>query len=234
MAEKDSAARRRFRRGGAAGGGGAPALAAFAVDIAAPRTLASAAMNIAILGSGRGSNAEAILAAQAAGQLGRARVAAIFCDIPGARILALGPRFGVPAFQPDSGPFKTKFPPEIETVWANAIRAAGGDFIVLAGFMRVVKAPLLDAFAGRIINLHPSLLPAFAGLDGIGQAWRYGVKVAGCTVHYVNAEVDGGAIIDQAVVRREDADTPESFAEKIHAAEHRLLPDVIRRLSLAE
>ncbi|MDR2844500.1 MAG: phosphoribosylglycinamide formyltransferase, partial [Puniceicoccales bacterium] len=118
--------------------------------------------------------------------------------------------------------------------WANAIRGTGADFLVLAGFMRVIKRPLLEAFAGRIINLHPSLLPSFPGLDAIGQAWRHGVKVSGCTVHYVDASVDGGAIIDQRAVHRDGTDTAESFAEKIHAAEHSLLPDVIRRLSEAE
>jgi phosphoribosylglycinamide formyltransferase-1 len=188
-------------------------------------------MKIAILASGRGSNAEAVLAAQKNGLLGRARVAALFCDIPGAPVLALGERFGVPAFQPPAGQFKTKFSPEVETAWARAIRDAGADFLVLAGFMRVIKQPLLDAFPGRVINLHPSLLPAFPGLDAIGQAWRHGVKITGCTVHHVNATVDGGAIIDQEAVRREDGDTLETLAAKIHAAEHRLLPAVIRRLS---
>lgn len=188
-------------------------------------------MNYVILGSGRGSNAEALLTAQAEGRLGAARCVGVFCDVPGARILELGARFGVPAFAPATGPFKTKFAPEHETAWAEAIRATGAELVVLAGFMRVLKAPLLDAFAGRIINLHPSLLPAFPGLDGIGQAWRYGVKVAGCTVHYVDATVDGGAILDQAVVRREATDTPESFAQKIHAAEHALLPAVVRALA---
>jgi len=188
-------------------------------------------MKIALLGSGRGSNAEAILEAQRAGKLGRASVTSIFSDNAGARILTLGARFGVPAFAPEVGPFKTKFPPEIEAEWARTISATGADFIVLAGFMRVIKKPLLDAFPNRIINLHPSLLPAFAGLDGIGQAWRYGVKFSGCTVHYVNDAVDGGAIIDQAVVRREKSDTLETFEVKIHSAEHQLLPEVIRRLS---
>ena len=97
--------------------------------------------------------------------------------------------------------------------------------------MRVIKAPLLDAFPGRIINLHPSLLPAFPGLDGIGQAWNAGVPEAGCTVHWVNAEIDGGAHLGQTRVRREATDTLESFAGKIHAAEHALLPSVIARLS---
>jgi phosphoribosylglycinamide formyltransferase-1 len=97
--------------------------------------------------------------------------------------------------------------------------------------MRVIKAPLLDAFPGRIINLHPSLLPAFPGLDGIGQVWRAGVPEAGCTVHWVNAEIDGGAHLGQTRVPRTTHDTLESFAEKIHAAEHALLPAVIARLS---
>jgi phosphoribosylglycinamide formyltransferase 1 len=189
-----------------------------------------AGMKFVILGSGRGSNAEALLVAQAAGQLGKAKCVGVFCDIPGARILELGPRFGVPAFTPNPGQFKTKFAPEVEAEWVEAIRATGADLVVLAGFMRVIKAPLLEAFAGKIINLHPSLLPAFPGLDGIGQAWRYGVKVAG-TVHFVDTTVDGGKIIDQAVVRREDSDTQETFANRIHAAEHALLPAVVRNLA---
>lgn len=191
-------------------------------------------MKFAILGSGTGSNAEAILKAYRAGTLGGAEPVAIFCDIPGAKILEHGTTYGVPAFQLDPGPFRTKFSPEREAAWAQAIRDAGAEWIVLAGFMRVLKAPLLDAFPDRIINLHPSLLPSFQGLDGIGQAWRYGVAVSGCTVHFVNSELDRGAIIDQAVVRRESGDTLESFARKIHEAEHKILPDVIRRLSLDE
>lgn len=189
-------------------------------------------MKFAILGSGTGSNAEAILKAFRAGELGTAEPVGIFCDIAGAKILEHGKTYGVPAQFLDPGPFKTKFSPERETAWAEAIRAAGAEWIVLAGFMRVLKTPLLDAFAGHIINLHPSLLPSFPGLDGIGQAWRYGVAVSGCTVHFVNAELDRGAIIDQAIVRREKTDTLETFAQKIHEQEHRLLPDVIRRLSL--
>lgn len=188
-------------------------------------------MRIALLGSGRGSNAEAILRAQADGRLGRARVVGIFSDTPGARILELGPRFGVPATFLDPGPFRTKFSPEREQAWADALRASGADLIVLAGLMRVLKAPLLDAFPGRIINLHPSLLPAFPGLDGIGQAWRAGAAESGCTVHWVNAKIDDGAHLGQARVQRLPEDTLESFAGRIHAAEHRLLPEVIARLS---
>ena len=188
-------------------------------------------MRIVILGSGRGSNAEAILQAQQAGRLGRARVVQIFSDQPDARILELGPRFGVPAQFVDPAPFKTKLEGEGEARFIAALSAARPDLVVLAGFMRVLKPGFLNAFAGKIINLHPSLLPSFPGLDGIGQAWRRGVKVTGCTVHHVTAEVDGGPIIDQTAVRVEPGDTLESLTEKIHAAEHALLPAVIARLS---
>jgi phosphoribosylglycinamide formyltransferase-1 len=188
-------------------------------------------MRVALLGSGRGSNAEAVLRAQAEGRLGKAKVVGIWCDVPTCKMLELGPKYGVTARFLDTGPFKTKFSPEREQAWADDLKAAKVDLIVLAGFMRVIKAPLLDAFTGRIINLHPSLLPAFPGLDGIGQAWNAGAPEAGCTVHWVNAEIDGGAHLGQTRVTREAADTLESFAHKIHAAEHALLPAVIARLS---
>lgn len=188
-------------------------------------------MRVALLGSGRGSNADAVLRAQAEGRLGQARVVGLWCDVPTCKMLELGPKYGVPARFLDPGPFKTKFSPEREHAWADALQSAQVDLVVLAGFMRVIKAPLLDAFPGRIINLHPSLLPAFPGLDGIGQAWRAGVPEAGCTVHWVNAEIDGGAHLGQTHVPRTTHDTLESFAEKIHAAEHALLPAVIARLS---
>ena len=188
-------------------------------------------MRIVILGSGRGSNAEAILKAQAAGRLGRAEVVQIFADQPDAGILALGPRFGVPANFLDAAPFKTKLDGDAEQHYIAAILACQADLIVLAGFMRVLKLPFLSKFEGKIINLHPSLLPAFPGLDAIGQAFRRGVKITGCTVHYVTLDVDGGPIIDQAPVRIEETDTVETLATKVHAAEHALLPAVIARLS---
>ena len=188
-------------------------------------------MRVVILGSGRGSNAEAILSAQSAGKLGRARVVQIFSDKADAGILALGARFGVPAAFVDPAPFKSKLEGEGEARFIAAVNACAPDLVVLAGFMRVLKPGFLNAFAGKIINLHPSLLPSFPGLDGIGQAWRRGVKITGCTVHGVTAEVDGGPILDQAAVRIEAGDTLETLAAKVHAAEHALLPAVIARLS---
>jgi phosphoribosylglycinamide formyltransferase 1 len=188
-------------------------------------------MRIVILGSGRGSNAEAILAAQREGKLGRAGVVQIFSDRPDAGILALGPRFEVPATFLDAAPYKTKLDGDGEQHYIAAILACQPDLIVLAGFMRVLKLPFVSKFEGKIINLHPSLLPSFPGLDAIGQAFRRGVKITGCTVHYVTLDVDGGPIIDQAAVRIEEDDTLEMLTARVHEAEHQLLPAVIARLS---
>jgi phosphoribosylglycinamide formyltransferase-1 len=189
------------------------------------------AMRVVLLGSGRGSNAEAILQAQQAGRLGGARVVQIFSDRPEARILALGDRFGVPARFLDPGPFKTKFDEAGETRYLDAIRACAPGLIVLAGFMRILKPRFIAEHPQKIINLHPSLLPSFPGLDAIGQAWRRGVKITGCTVHEVTCEVDGGPILDQTAVRIEPDDTLETLEARVHAAEHALLPAVIARLS---
>lgn len=188
-------------------------------------------MRVALLGSGRGSNAAAVLRAAATGNLGRANVVGIWCDIPDAGILDLGPQFNIPAVFLDPGPFRTKFSPEREMAWAQALKAANVDLVVLAGFMRVIKAPLLNAFPGRILNLHPSLLPDFPGLDGIGQTWRAGVPEGGCTVHWVTAELDAGAPLGQKRVARLPSDTEASFAARVHEAEHQLLPAVIAQLS---
>jgi len=187
--------------------------------------------NIVLLGSGRGSNAEAVLEAQRAGKLGRARVVGILCDQPNARMLELGPRFGVPALYIDPAPFKTKLEGPAEQKYIDQIRAWSADLVVLAGFMRVIKAGFLNAFAGHIINLHPSLLPAFPGLDGIKQAFDARVPVTGCTVHEVNAHIDAGRILRQTEVRIMPTDTLDSLAAKVHAAEHALLPAVIAELS---
>jgi phosphoribosylglycinamide formyltransferase-1 len=191
-------------------------------------------MRVVILGSGRGSNAEAILLAQRRGELGAARVVAIFSDKADAPILALGARFGVAARFIDPAPFRTKLEGAGEARFIEAVAGEEPGLVVLAGFMRVLKPGFLGAFAGRIINLHPSLLPSFPGLDAIGQALRRGVKITGCTVHGVTAEVDGGPILDQAAVRVEAGDTQDTLSTRVHAAEHALLPAVIARLASAD
>jgi len=188
-------------------------------------------MRVAILGSGRGSNAEALLRAQAEGRLGRARIIGLWSDLPDAGILGLGPRHGVPATHLDPGPFRTKFSPEREAAWAAALKAAGAELVEIKDFPARRDVGAAESFPRRILNLHPTLLPAFPGLDGIGQAFRRGVKITGCTVHHVTLEVDGGPILDQAAVRIEETDTLETLARKVHAAEHALLPATIARLS---
>lgn len=191
-------------------------------------------MKIVILGSGAGSNAEAILRMEGEGTLGQASVQAVFSDNPKAGILEHARNFGKPAQFISAEPFKTKLDGKSEAVWISAMQACDPDLVVLAGFMRVLKPPFLQAFQNKIINLHPSLLPSFPGLHGIRQAFEYGVKVTGCTVHWVNEVVDGGVVIDQVEVRVSDEDDLESLEAKIHAVEHGLLPDVIRRLSTGE
>jgi phosphoribosylglycinamide formyltransferase-1 len=191
-------------------------------------------MKIGILGSGRGSNAEALLKSWSSGQLGRAEPRLILSDVEDARILELGARFGVEAKYVDPGRFRTKLEGEGEDRYIETLQSADVDVVVLAGFMRVIKAGFLEAFPRRIINLHPSLLPSFKGLHAIEQAWDYGVRVTGCSVHLVTGELDGGPILDQAVVRIEEGMALPDLETAVHEAEHRLLPSVIERLSTGE
>lgn len=188
-------------------------------------------MNIAILGSGTGSNAEAILRAWQEGRLGNARPVGLLCDNPQARMLTLGEHFGVPARFLEPGPFKTRMSTEAEEAYVAQLRNWDTDLVVLAGFMRVIKAPLLNAYAGRIINLHPSLLPKYPGLHSIARAFEAGERESGCTVHWVNATIDGGAIIAQRAVSITPEDNLEALTTKVHSAEHELLPAVICELS---
>lgn len=188
-------------------------------------------MKFVILGSGTGSNAEAILKAWRENRLGKAVPAAIISDIPTARILTLGEQYGVPAHFISPGPYKTKMGEDAEKEYVKAIRDTGAGLVVLAGFMRVIHDGFLQSFPRRIINLHPSLLPSFPGLHAIKQAYDHGVKVTGCTVHWVTAGLDAGPILDQTAVRIEKTDTLETLEAKVHAAEHQLLPSVIAALA---
>ncbi|HAE10232.1 MAG TPA: phosphoribosylglycinamide formyltransferase, partial [Opitutae bacterium] len=128
-------------------------------------------MNTVILGSGKGSNAEAVLRAQAGQLLGNARVKAILADVPDAGILRIAQENGVESHSLEGGSFKTKLDERTEEIWIEKIRSLDPELIVLAGFMRVLKSPFLDAFGGRVINLHPSLLPSFKGLNAINRAF---------------------------------------------------------------
>lgn len=188
-------------------------------------------MRIVILGSGTGSNARKLLELEAAKKLGKAKIVGLVSDHKEAGILGHAADFEKRACYVDAGKFKTKFTPESEEMYISVIKKMEPDLIVLAGFMRVIGKGFIEAFKGKIINLHPSLLPSFPGLNAIKQAFQAKVKVTGCTVHWVVPEVDAGPIIDQATVRVEPEDTLESLTQKVHQAEHQLLPSVIKELS---
>ena len=186
---------------------------------------------IVILGSGRGTNAEALLKSESKKKLGAAKVAALISDREDAGILSLGQKYKVPAIFLDPGRKGARMTDEAEQAYIERIQSFSPKLIILAGFMRIIKRPFIEAFEGRMINLHPSLLPSFPGISGIQQAYEYGVKITGCTTHWVTPELDAGPIIDQRVVPIEDSDTLEVLTKKVHIAEHALLPDVVTRLS---
>jgi phosphoribosylglycinamide formyltransferase-1 len=189
---------------------------------------------IVILGSGRGTNAEALLRSESKKKLGAAKVAALISDHEDAGILALGQKYKVPAIFIDPGRKGARMTDEAEQSYIERIQSFSPKLIVLAGFMRIIKHPFIEAFEGRMINLHPSLLPSFPGISGIQQAYEYGVKITGCTTHWVTPELDAGPIIDQKVVRIDESDTLKVLIKKVHIAEHALLPDVVTRLSKGE
>jgi phosphoribosylglycinamide formyltransferase-1 len=158
----------------------------------------------------------------------------LISDHEDAGILALGQKYKVPAIFIDPGRKGARMTDEAEQSYIERIQSFSPKLIVLAGFMRIIKRPFIEAFEGRMINLHPSLLPSFPGISGIQQAYEYGVKITGCTTHWVTPEIDAGPIIDQKVVPIEDSDTLEVLTKKVHIAEHALLPDVVTRLSKDE
>jgi phosphoribosylglycinamide formyltransferase-1 len=188
---------------------------------------------IGVLGSGKGSNFVAIADACAAGQI-PGQVALVISDVADAAILERARERNTPARFIPPGKFRTKLDEAAEREYVAALRAAQVDLIALAGFMRVLKGDFLAAFAGRIVNIHPSLLPSFPGLEAWKQAFDYGVKVTGCTVHFVDAGVDSGPILAQQTVPVLDGDTPASLHQRIHAAEHELYPRCIAALARDE
>ena len=188
-------------------------------------------MRIVILGSGTGSNAEAILNSSANGQLDKAEVVGIFSDVKDSNILKHSKDFDVPALYIDPGNKNSVINKDQEKNWIYKIKALNPDLIVLAGFMRILSKNILLEFDYRVINLHPSLLPSFPGLHAIEKVFHKKVKITGCTVHWVNEDIDEGEIIAQAPVRIMDSDDIELVKQKVHAAEHMLLPWVIRDLA---
>src|SRR5689334_7433882 len=181
---------------------------------------------IAILGSGKGSNCRAILERIRSGNL-QAEVRVVVSDVIDAPILDMAAEFDIANTYLPPGRFRTRLEPEIEEQLVRMLRDAGVELVVLAGFMRVLHEPMLKAFPRRIINVHPSLLPKFPGLEAWKQALAAGESVTGCTVHYVDEQIDHGQILGQKETKILSSDNAESLHERIQVLEHELYPAVI-------
>ena len=187
-------------------------------------------LHLGVLGSGAGSNMQSIVDAIAAGGLD-AEIRLVLADFPDAKILERAERHGIPRRYLDCAPWKTKLEGPAEDLCIELLKAAGVDTVVLAGFMRIVKPKLLAAFPNRVLNIHPALLPAFPGVHGWTQALEYGCKVAGVTVHFVDAGTDSGPIIVQKAVPVLEDDTPESLHARIQVQEHIAYPEALNIVS---
>ena len=189
-----------------------------------------AKLKLGVLGSGSGSNMQSIVDAIEAGELD-AEVTLVLADFPDAKILDRARRHGIPCEYLDCSPWKTKLEGPAEDRCIEMLKAAGVDVVVLAGFMRIVKSKLLAAFPNRVLNIHPALLPAFPGVHSWTQALDYGCKVAGVTVHFVDAGTDSGPIIVQKAVEVLEDDTPESLHARIQVQEHIAYPEALNILA---
>jgi phosphoribosylglycinamide formyltransferase-1 len=183
---------------------------------------------LGILGSGKGSNCRAVLEQISSGNL-EAEARLVVSDVFDAGILDIAREFGVANVYLPPGKFRTRLEPNVEMELVRLLKEAGVELVVLAGFMRLLKEPMLGAYPGRIINIHPSLLPKFPGIESWKQALDAGEKVTGCSVHYVDAGIDSGEIIAQRKVLVLPGDTPESLHVRIQVAERALYPEVIAR-----
>lgn len=187
-----------------------------------------AGLKIAVFASGQGSNFQALADAVHAGRLD-VTIELLVCDKPQAPVVGRAERAGIDTwvFKPKDYPSREAYETEI----LAELERRGIELIVLAGYMRIITPVLVEPYYGRMINIHPALLPSFPGVNGIGQALDYGVKVTGVTVHYVDGGMDSGPIIAQRVVEVADSDTEETLAPRIHAAEQALLPGVVQQIA---
>ena len=186
---------------------------------------------LGIIGSGEGTNFSAIAAAIARGELA-ATIAIVISDVPGSGILTKARALGLPAHFLDPGPWKTRLDDSAQQQLANELLAARTDLVICAGFMRRLKEPVLRVFPRRIVNVHPSLLPQFAGCDAIGMALDAGVSETGCTVHLVNEDIDSGEVLAQSRVPVLPGDTRATLLARVHEAEHALYPRAIGEYAL--
>ncbi|NPA13030.1 MAG: phosphoribosylglycinamide formyltransferase [Aquificae bacterium] len=181
--------------------------------------------SIVVLASGRGSNFKAIAQAVKEGKI-KASIKLVISNKKGANVLDLAEKFGIPAEFVDPSLFSSR--EEYDSFLVERIKKVNPDLILLAGYLRILSQPFLKAFKGKILNIHPSLTPAFRGLNAQKQAIQFGAKYSGCTVHFVGEELDYGEVIIQAVVPITPQDTPETLSEKILKWEHRIYPQAVK------
>jgi len=191
---------------------------------------ASKTFRLGLLGSGKGSNAAAIADACASGQI-PAQIAMVLSDVADAGILRQARERGLPAAFIAPGKFRAKLDEPAEAAYIRALQEARVDLVALAGFMRILQGGFLQAFAQRVVNIHPALLPAFPGLEAWKQALEYGVKFTGATVHFVDLGIDTGPIIAQRTVPVLPGDTPETLHARIQEAERVVYPATIAALA---
>ena len=189
----------------------------------------SSKTKIAILGSGKGSNFVS-LAKACENDILHAEITLVISDVEQASILERAEEFGIPNMHINPGNFRTKLDDAAEATYIEAINKSGAKWVALAGFMRILKGDFLRAFEQKVINIHPSLLPAFPGLEAWKQAYDYGVKVTGCTVHLVDQGIDTGRILAQGVVPVLKDDTSATLHQRIQEEEHRLYPKTLEQL----
>jgi phosphoribosylglycinamide formyltransferase-1 len=184
-------------------------------------------MGVAVLASGRGTNFESLARACASDDF-PAAIRVLITDNPGAGAIAIADSFGIEHAVVDCGPKRGSMSAESSEEMARICAERGIELVCLAGFMRIVRGALMAAYRGRMLNIHPALLPSFKGLDGQRQALEYGVRWSGCTVHFVDEGVDTGPIVIQRVVPVLDDDTVESLGARILVEEHRAYPEAVR------
>jgi len=182
-------------------------------------------MNIAVFASGKGTNFSAVVRAKKLGKI-TADISLLVCDNPQASVISKAKRAGIEVFLIKRGDFASKR--DFEDRIIKRLEEAGIDLIVLAGFMHMLSPEFVERFKFKILNIHPAILPLFKGTQGIKDAFEYGVKITGVTVHFVDAEMDHGPIILQAPVKIDEQDTLESLESKIHKIEHKIYPEAIR------
>ncbi|MBI4832261.1 MAG: phosphoribosylglycinamide formyltransferase [Candidatus Lindowbacteria bacterium] len=187
-------------------------------------------LRVGVLGSGKGTNLQSIIDNVASGKI-PARIACVISDVENAYILERARKHGIEAIYIPPGKYKTKLDKEAEAKYIKCLKDRGVGLVTLAGFMRMLKEDFINAFSNRIINIHPSILPAFRGLEAWKQAIEYGAKYTGCPVHFVELGMDTGPIILQAAVPVKDDDTPETLHQRIQVEEHKIYPETIRLIA---